>query len=539
MPNPLINDRVDSWIEDPSQAFYSRKSEIVAAAGSESRLNAPFLGTQNFIDLIPTITNSSGQRVRDPNYGIGDISATNQLLETSSFLYYPTDLGRNKRYHHFVVFNIYQGTSDEIRLKQREIAIQETIVTNDKVAGGWGSQYDTATTDANGGASKSDSRDAIVRALTSAGFGLTQANQFADAWVNGATGTLILDGVTANETILFSDVLGQGAFQGIYEGELANIAKPGEAGVFDKTWAALKTPVKIVGGDLGKYFDSIFGASKRNNVEDSINQADDTRKTASGKKASKDKKDRVLLAANRRFNLANVKSKDTICLYMPLKLTFNDQLVYTEDEMGMAKSAFDALIGKRGASSALIERAGTNVLSSTIDSLLNTIGIESLNIAQVRAANERRVANPRREALFRDVGLRQHNFSFEFAPRNREEADMVLSIIKMFRYHAHPGLYGGGAHFLTFPAEFEATFYTIQENRIGDEGTGGSYLVETVVVNDNIPKLPRLALSGIQVDYSSAGDYKTFKDGKPAFIRLDLTFQEMEQLTNEHIINGY
>jgi hypothetical protein len=59
------------------------------------------------------------------------------------------------------------------------------------------------------------------------------------------------------------------------------------------------------------------------------------------------------------------------------------------------------------------------------------------------------------------------------------------------------------------------------------------------VINDNLPKLPRLALQSINVDYAAAGDFKTFTDSKPAFIRLELGFQEMEQLTNEHIVHGY
>jgi hypothetical protein len=59
------------------------------------------------------------------------------------------------------------------------------------------------------------------------------------------------------------------------------------------------------------------------------------------------------------------------------------------------------------------------------------------------------------------------------------------------------------------------------------------------MTNDNLPKLARLALQSVAVDYAAAGDFKTFPDGKPAFIRLDLGFQEMEQLTNEHIIHGY
>ena len=232
-----------------------------------------------------------------------------------------------------------------------------------------------------------------------------------------------------------------------------------------------------------------------------------------------------ILLANRRFGYANVKSKDTICLYMPLKISFNDQLVYGEEDMGMTKNVLQALALQRGALSGVIEKVGIGKISNMINSAAGAFGVEGVNMQAVRNAGTRSVANPRREMMFKDVGLRSHNFTFEFAPKNKDEADDVLNIIKMFRYHAYPALRGGGGHFFKFPAEFEAEFYTI------DNGAA--------VINDNLPRIPRLALTSINVDYSAAGDYKTFKDGKPAFIRMELGFQEMEQLNNEHIVHGY
>jgi hypothetical protein len=210
---------------------------------------------------------------------------------------------------------------------------------------------------------------------------------------------------------------------------------------------------------------------------------------------------------------------------MPLKIAFNDQLVYSEEEMGMTKQLMDTLVLKRGGVSGLVEKAGTNKIADAL-TITNQVGIDNLNVQGLRNATTRSVSNPRREMAFKDVGMRTHTFSFDFAPKNEEEAQMVLDIIRMLRYHAYPGLQGGGGHFFTFPAEFEATFYTVAENG-------------AILVNDNLPKIPKLALQAVSVDYSSAGDYKTFSDSQPAFIRLELQFTEMEQLTNEHIIHGY
>jgi hypothetical protein len=200
--------------------------------------------------------------------------------------------------------------------------------------------------------------------------------------------------------------------------------------------------------------------------------------------------------------------------------------VYQEEEMGMAKTLLAAITGKRGAGSALIEKAGTNFVAGMINKATNIAGVEDFNLQAVRNAATRSVSNPRREVMFRDVAIRSHTFSFEFSPRNSGEAQTVLNIIRMFRFHAYPGLRGGGGHFFTFPAEFEASFMTIDDKGI-------------VTVNNNLPRLPRLALTSVSVDYSGAGDFKTFPDAIPAFIKVELGFQEMEQLTSEHVIHGY
>jgi hypothetical protein len=257
-----------------------------------------------------------------------------------------------------------------------------------------------------------------------------------------------------------------------------------------------------------------------------LNKIDYERRGISGRKVNRPKWEQNILLANRRFGYANVKSKDTICLYMPLKITANDQLIYSDEDMGMMRSLISAVTLQRGGVSSVVEKAGTQAIANLINQATGMLGIEAANIQAARNASTRSVTNPRREMMFKDVGIRNHSFTFEFAPKNPREAQTVLDIIRMFRYHAYPALRGGGGHFFKFPAEFEATFFTIT-----DAGAA--------VVNDHLPKLPRLALAGVNVDYSAAGDFKTFHDSKPAFITMTLEFQEMEQLNNEHIVHGY
>jgi hypothetical protein len=423
----------------------------------------------------------------------------NQILGIPSFLQYPQDLGKNRRYHHFICFNIYQGESDSTKVQNR-IVNQSTsaLAAKGEIGGGNGL--------------RSSWEGDYQGYLTQAGFSeeqidfVRQQNQY---------GSENRSGVTANEQIL--------QIEKFIGGAGANQLESPTGGVLSASWEFIKSfPVNE---DLVNYVRSIGGDVLADRSGE-LNKIDYERRGISGRKVNRPKWEQNILLANRRFGYANVKSKDTICLYMPLKITANDQLIYSEEDMGMMKSLLSAVTLQRGGLSSVVEKAGSQAIANLINQATGMVGIENANVLAARNAGTRSVTNPRREMMFKDVGIRNHSFTFEFAPKNPREAQTVLDIIRMFRYHAYPALRGGGGHYFKFPAEFEATFHTIT-----DAGAA--------VVNDHLPKLPRLALTGVNVDYSAAGDFKTFHDSKPAFITMTLEFQEMEQLNNEHIVHGY
>lgn len=488
---------------------------LIAALGNQSK--KPYEQETTLQDMIMS-TRKRGQfhdaTINDPNLSDMDFRAKNEFLDIPSFLAYPQDLGRNRRYHHFIVFNIYQGTSDSVRLKQREInQVSSAFLAKGQV--GLGGQAGSA------------SLQNATRVLAAAGFTGEQLQTMANQYANSVN-ELQADGIASDERINALEEVFMGKLTAAYEQKASEGG--GDLTASEKLTAITETALGAVGdgaSDLMGYFAKFMQETLRDNLEAANQQnINDSQVGVSGKKINRAKKDRNILLANRRFNFANVKSKDTVCLYMPQKIAFNDQLIYSEEDFGMTKSLLDTLATKRGGMSSLVEKAGTNTIADLVSKAASTINVDNVNVQGLRNAVTRSTANPRREMLFKDVTLRNHSFSFEFSPRNKEEADTVLNIIRMLRYHAYPGLLGGGGHFFTFPAEFQATFYTI--------GMDGS-----VVVNDNLPKLPKLALQSVSVDYSGAGDFKTFTDAKPAFIRLELGFQEMEQLTNEHIIHGF
>jgi hypothetical protein len=426
--------------------------------------------------------------------------AENQFLQIPQFLQYPQDLGTNPRYQHFVVFNIYQGDSDEVRLEKRKV----NRVTSALKASGFTENFDGSTAsrlavyeqlEAVGG-STSDF-EAFEKALNTVTPGLSGNNieNLVTALGNAVKGVFGFDTPVLNQNGIPVD-----SFDQLYQ-------------TFNDILTSFGDTVEDVGNLISGYNPEIF--EEPNNLTPK----------ASGRSVATTY-DKSILIANRRYNNANIKSKDTIALYMPLKFSTNDNLVYGEDEMGGVNLLFGVVSQSPGALSAAIERALVRGVADKIGSLVGKITNEDINIGGLRSALRRNAPNPRREMLFKDVALRTHTFDFAFSPKNETEAEMVMNIIKMFRFHAHPTLQDTGGYFFEFPAEFEMTFYTI-------DSAGG------VFVNDNLPSLPKMALTGVAVDYSGAGEFKTFYDAKPAFITLSLTFTEMEQLTSEHIIQGY
>lgn len=481
---------------------YQEDETLQDATYSELKFTASgsrqYYGFRNGVDSLEDIIEISNRSDAERSPELGDsISKEIRLGETiPRLLYYPQDLGHNARYKHFVVFNIYQGESEAVQLDTK-VRLESQAIS--AVLAGGGNQWGLTAGD-------------IRNRLEQGGFAGDQLEEALRLATN-----VEQTGIT-NPGIDFTlDDLGTGGNWFNFGVQVAE--KATEEG-------------RELLNSLAQTTDYL---DPKNQTPRNYNQIG-----RSGRPVNRPKSEQNILLANRRFNNANVKSKDTICLYMPQKIAFNDQLVYNDEEMGALRSLSDALTGRRGGMAGLVERGSVKAITDIIlggaagvsrsllggdvvSPVVNLAG--DLNLQAARNANTRSAANPRREMLFKEAATRNHQFSFEFFPKNPEEADTVLDIIRLLRYHAYPGLRSGGA-FLTFPAEFELTFYTLNDQ-------GGLY------VNDNLPKIPRLALQSIVVDYSPTESFKTFPDSKPAFIRLDLTFTEMEQLTNEHIIHGY
>jgi hypothetical protein len=132
-------------------------------------------------------------------------------------------------------------------------------------------------------------------------------------------------------------------------------------------------------------------------------------------------------------------------------------------------------------------------------------------------ATSKKVANPYKEQLFKNMGFRSFGFSYKFNPRNAAELSSVMEIIQLFKYHMHPEI-DASRLFLIYPSEFNIEYRYKGER------------------NEYVHKISTCALTNVRVTYGSS-DFTTFSgtNGAPSEINLELTFSELETLSNDRI----
>lgn len=125
------------------------------------------------------------------------------------------------------------------------------------------------------------------------------------------------------------------------------------------------------------------------------------------------------------------------------------------------------------------------------------------------------VPNPFQTAIFKNVGVRQHNFTFRLVPETPEDSVMITRIITQLKYHALPGTTGNSA-FLTMPDEVDLMFF----------GTNSLYgFARCVITRVGINFAP----TGVPAFFKNTPDSNLY--GAPQAVELQLEFSEIEQLS--------
>lgn len=123
--------------------------------------------------------------------------------------------------------------------------------------------------------------------------------------------------------------------------------------------------------------------------------------------------------------------------------------------------------------------------------------------------------NPHQALLFQGTNFRTHSFNYKFMPRNRNEAERLQKIIKVFKFHMVPELTNSN-HFFDYPEQFDIDFR--HEKALFDIGTS--------------------VLTNFSVDYHGEGTpsyHGINEDVQPTSISIAMEFQETTITTKRNI----
>lgn len=234
------------------------------------------------------------------------------------------------------------------------------------------------------------------------------------------------------------------------------------------------------------------------------------------------------------------RTVDTIALYMPDTLAFNDSQSYGELNMGGTlqtglMSGIAGGIETYKSSGKNMDAVSKNMAPFLYDALTgNSLskGLLGDNLSTFLFSASGIAKNPMMEVLYTSPQLRTFRFDFMFYPRSESEAKEVYDIIERIRFHQAPEyLKNSGGFYLVPPSEFDIKFmYNGQEN-------------------PNIPKIiGSCVLQSVDLDYAPNGfaAYETVGEnsptkggtGTPVATRLSLTFKETSIVTKHDFDTG-
>lgn len=179
-----------------------------------------------------------------------------------------------------------------------------------------------------------------------------------------------------------------------------------------------------------------------------------------------------------------------------------------------------------GAGKSLVQSGEAQQLSNAFfaSKAVNLLG-GNTSFEGVLARSTGQILNPNTELLFNGVKLRSFNFSFNLAPRNGDEAEMVKNIIRTLKISMSPSttIENGSATgiFLQSPNVFRLKYKT---------GSNNHQFLNSFVI---------AALTNVQVNYTGSGTYMTYDDGSktPVHMVMQLSFQELSPVYAEDYDN--
>ena len=229
---------------------------------------------------------------------------------------------------------------------------------------------------------------------------------------------------------------------------------------------------------------------------------------------------------------------DSVAIYLPPNIKNTTGAQYTGAAMGAMGLAaagggkfLDAMTrGDYTSAASMLTGTGSQIIAAGLQKAISA-GVDLFFDAGEASSSDLynkafgNANNPYMEVFFGGMELRTFSYNFTFAPRNADERDDVQKIIKLFRFHMAPELQGENMRYLTLPSTFDIHYmYQHTHDRAKE--------------NNFYNKIATCVLQNVDVDYAANG-VKSFADGSPTQITMNLSFMETELMTKEMIDRGF
>jgi hypothetical protein len=212
--------------------------------------------------------------------------------------------------------------------------------------------------------------------------------------------------------------------------------------------------------------------------------------------------------------------KDVITLHISERPVVKYGTNYTNKDMGILTGLL--VQGSAGGSLKAAVTSNPEVQAALLTQLSKVPSLKAGGgvLSDMLELNNRQKLNPFREVLFESVDYRTFQFTYKFFPKDENETMKIQQIIKTFKHHMHPEL-KSNKMFYVYPSEFDIQYFYKDK------------------VNPYLHNFARCALTNMTVEYGGE-QFVTFGNGSPSELSMTLTFQELEQMTSEGIMNyGY
>lgn len=220
-------------------------------------------------------------------------------------------------------------------------------------------------------------------------------------------------------------------------------------------------------------------------------------------------------------------------LYLPSTIQFQDQVSYSNIDLGILGGAAAAALQSGGNAGDLMRAVGGRVVSTFTDlqgaftdfATSETAQVAALRLArrlntEVQGAIETSTGlaiNPNKRASLRGPEIRTFRFTFKLIPNSAEEAREVKRIVQFFREEMYPDANDdyGVSTALRFPSKFNIDMY-YDSRRVAT-------------------KILPCFLTGVDVVHNASG-MSFHTDGSPQETDISLQFTEERTLTKRDII---